>query len=75
MQYSQTGSTFIGSKNNQSTSGNNEFLLKGTVLHIENGRLIQPLKVNQPSTSGKEDELSQDEEEKFYKKVFKTSLN
>ncbi|MFZ2907742.1 MAG: hypothetical protein WA014_01165 [Minisyncoccia bacterium] len=44
-------------------------------MHIENGRLIQPLKVNQPSTSGKEDELSQDEEEKFYKKVFKTSLN
>lgn len=75
MQYSQTGNTLLGSRKNQTTSGNGEFLLKCTILHLENDPFIKPSKANQTPISAKETELSPDEEEKFYKKVFKTSLN
>lgn len=75
-QSAQTSAAFIGARSNQSTSPNTEHT-EETLLKDTNGVLFRIR--NSVSFSDKIErdqmkELSQEEEQRFYKKVLKTSL-
>lgn len=79
---SQTGNVVMGSKDNQSTSGSDN-QLQGVIFNMPANTVFQLPKPGRFIGEGVDEkavdtldrrELSQEEENKFYKKVFKTSL-
>lgn len=72
--FSQTGDTIFSTKQNQSTSQsqNVDKMVKFEV--VENSRFFNDKTVSKKVDNQPKEELTQEEEDRFYKKVFKTKL-
>jgi hypothetical protein len=74
--FSNTGSTITHSKRNQSTAKDSaaDLVSKGVVFHIVDKTRQFTNRVDSDYIDSSKEEVSKEEEDRFYKKVFRTSL-